>query len=66
MHPQTHAIATFETDEDAGRAGYTTPLTKAEATTLMPVSRENRAEHLATLRRKERNKIKKEHQKRRK
>lgn len=30
MHKQTGAIAHFETDEDAKRAGYTVPLNEAQ------------------------------------
>jgi hypothetical protein len=42
MHPQTQAIAHFEREEDAERAGHTIPLTKNEVDRLMPMNRAER------------------------
>ena len=42
MHPQTQAIATFEREEDAQRAGHTIPLTPKEAALLGTMNRAER------------------------
>lgn len=46
MAPNTGAIATFETQKDAYAAGYTVPLTQAEAGALMPMTRPQRLDWL--------------------
>ena len=51
MDPKTGAIAVFETEKDAQRAGYTVPLTEAEAATLRPMNRKQRRAWLAEQRR---------------
>lgn len=51
MHPQTQAIATFETNEDARRAGHTVKLSEAEAKVLYATNRKERRAKLAELRR---------------
>jgi hypothetical protein len=43
MNPNTGSIATFETDDDANRAGHTVPLTKELAGRLLQVPRGMRA-----------------------
>lgn len=50
MHPQTYAIAHFETEEDAKRAGHTEMLTKDEANHLIPKNRKQRRAELKRLR----------------
>lgn len=42
MNPDTGAIATFETEEDARKAGHTVPLSDAESRRLMPMNRHQR------------------------
>ncbi len=42
MHPQTQAIAEFEREEDAQRAGHTIPLGPKEAELLRGMSRAER------------------------
>jgi hypothetical protein len=42
MNPDTGAIATFETDEDAKEAGFTVPLSKSQATTCLAMHRQER------------------------
>lgn len=44
MNPNTGAIAMFETDEDAIRAGFTKKLTDLEAIELRELRREQRLE----------------------
>lgn len=48
------AIASFETESDAKAAGYTTPLTAAEAAQLLGRNRHERRAALAEMRRKAR------------
>lgn len=50
MHPKTHAIAEFETNEDARQAGHTVKLTKPEAKTLYGFNRHERRAELARMR----------------
>lgn len=42
MNPDTGAIAEFETEEDAKKAGYTVPLSKEEARKLRIMPRDSR------------------------
>ena len=42
MHPNTMAIATFEREEDAQRAGHTIPLTSKQAQILGGMNRAER------------------------
>jgi hypothetical protein len=51
MNPEG-AIATFETQEDADKAGYTIPLTRQEAKVLRPRNRHERRVMLVELRKK--------------
>jgi len=50
MNPETKAIAFFESDEDARRAGFTVPLTEDEAHHLCAMPRSQRDAALATYR----------------
>lgn len=57
MNPDTGAIAHFESEEDAKRAGHTTQLSKAEARVLLNTRRGERVEsHACFMNRKERRK----------
>jgi len=51
MHPQTRAIAEFETEADAKAAGYTIPLSPLEAADLRDIHREDRMRAIKTWRR---------------
>lgn len=51
MNPEG-AIGTFETQEDADKAGYTIPLTRQEARALHPRNRHERRAMLVELRKK--------------
>ncbi len=42
MHPQSGAIATFETEEDALKAMFTEKLTPEEFQTVQPMNRKER------------------------
>lgn len=50
MHKVTHAIAEFETDDDAKAAGYNTPLSKKEASLLRGMNRHERRAELSRMR----------------
>jgi hypothetical protein len=50
MNPNTGAIAYFETDEDAERAGHTVKLSKKEASGLIGLNRHERRAELARMR----------------
>ena len=52
MNPDTGAIAHFETEEDAKKAGHTVQLSDAEATKLYSTNRKMRRAKLAEMRRK--------------
>jgi hypothetical protein len=54
MDPKTGAIAQFETDEDAEKAGYTERLSPDQAKQLMPKNRHDRRAELARMRKSER------------
>lgn len=58
MNPDTKAIAFFENDEDARRAGHMIHLTKGEAERLMPVNRAERRRALREDRRSRRRALK--------
>lgn len=49
MNPETGAIAHFESDEDAEKAGHTVKLSKSEARYLLTFQGENRKERRAEL-----------------
>lgn len=50
MDPKTGAVAQFETDEDAEKAGYTEKLAQAEADVLSAMNREERGAELSRMR----------------
>jgi hypothetical protein len=50
MAPETQAIAVFETDEDARKAGHTIKLSDAEAKALLPLNRHERRAELSRMR----------------
>lgn len=50
MNPDTGAIAQFETDADAERAGYAVKLSLQEARELYPLNRHDRRAKLAQMR----------------
>lgn len=50
MNPDTGAIAKFETDEDAKKAGFTEKLTESEAQLLATMNRRDRRAWLAKKR----------------
>jgi hypothetical protein len=67
MHPQTGAIAQFETLADAELAGYSVSLSKREARALKPMTREERKAWAATYHKKDkatRDKLKAERRRR--
>jgi len=51
MDPRSGAIATFETDEDAEKAGYTVPLTESQFKQFSGLNRKQRLAALAQQRR---------------
>lgn len=51
MDPRSGAIATFETTEDAEKAGYTEPLTQQQFTQFSGMNRRQRLAALAQQRR---------------
>jgi hypothetical protein len=50
MHQDTKAIAFFETNEDAKKAGHTVKLTPVEAVKLLTVPRGDRDKELRNMR----------------
>lgn len=51
MDPRSGAIATFETETDAKKAGYTVPLTKEQFTKFQGMNRKQRRAEIAQQRR---------------
>ncbi len=49
MNPHSGAIAAFENDEDAKKAGHTIPLTDQQAQELLQVRREERVKALESM-----------------
>lgn len=54
MHPQTGAIATFETDRDAKKAGYTVKLSPEQFKQFQGMNRHDRRAEIAQNRKRRR------------